>query len=72
VGSGLTYLVCKDPGAGSAKLTKAVSLGVTLLDVDGMWALIKSGQVKTVSVPQKAAVAASPTEDDVDIFDLFG
>lgn len=72
VGSGLTYLVCKDPGAGSAKLTKAASLGVTLLDVDGMWALIKSGQVKAVSVPQKATVAVPVVEEEDNLFDLFG
>lgn len=67
VGAGLTYLVCKDPKSGSVKLKKAESLGVTLMDVDGMWTLIKSGQVKTISLPKKTKV-----EEDVSIFDLFG
>ncbi|MBN2873636.1 MAG: NAD-dependent DNA ligase LigA [Spirochaetales bacterium] len=32
VASGLTYLVTNDPGSGSAKSKKAVSLGITILD----------------------------------------
>jgi DNA ligase (NAD+) len=40
VGKGLTYLVAKDAGSGSAKLQKAQSLGVIVLTPDEMRAML--------------------------------
>lgn len=40
VGSGLTYLVQKDKASQSGKSQKAVSLGVQITDLDGMWAIL--------------------------------
>ena len=42
VGKGLTYLVAKDAGSGSAKLQKAQSLGVVVLTPDEMRALLNN------------------------------
>lgn len=42
VSKSLTYLVCKDTNSGSSKLTKATSIGVTLLDIEGLEELLRS------------------------------
>jgi DNA ligase (NAD+) len=79
VGKGLTYLVCADPGSGSGKLTKAASLGVTVIGIEDMWALLggKPGNATTASVPfAPKTVAPKPAPKVVDtsgdILDVFG
>lgn len=68
VGKGLTFLVAKEKHSGSAKLQKAVSLGVQLVSVEEMWALLgrPSKPVGVKSPPQIPNQAKAPS-----VLDLF-
>lgn len=73
VGAGLTFLVQKDVSSQSSKSQKAKSLGVTVVDVEGMWALLGKGSSKATPVPVSAPIKkVSVPQPASDIFSLFG
>lgn len=81
VGSGLTYLVQKDATSMSGKTQKAVSLGVQIVDLDGMWAILGRPQGGTQPVQTTAArtqrkaqtvAAPAPAAAPVNVLSLFG
>lgn len=78
VGAGLTYLVQKDKNSQSGKTTKAVSLGVQIVDLDGMWAIVgKQGgtQPVTLTAARTPKVQAKPVpvaSTNNSVFGLFG